>query len=108
MFMKRTNRKWTKEEKEKIILDVQRMGVIAGCRKHSIEPNVYYYWLKKYEVHGIEGLEGRQNRDLELAVKKLEKENRALKEILAEKELQSRMKDELLKKKFAQWDKKKK
>lgn len=35
-------------------------------------------------------------------VKRLEKENRILKELLAEKELESKLKDELLKKKFGQ------
>jgi putative transposase len=41
-------------------------------------------------------------------LKRLEKENRILKELLAEKDLESKMKDELLKKKFAQWEKKEK
>ena len=41
-------------------------------------------------------------------LKRLEKENKLLKELLAEKDLESKMKDELLKKKFAQWEKKEK
>jgi putative transposase len=41
-------------------------------------------------------------------VKRLEKENRILKELLAEKELESKLKDELLKKKFGQQVKKEK
>jgi putative transposase len=41
-------------------------------------------------------------------VKRLEKENRILKELLAEKELESKLKDELLKKKFGLQGKKEK
>jgi putative transposase len=39
-------------------------------------------------------------KDHELLFKKLEKENEALKLMLAEKELESRLKDDLLKKKY--------
>jgi putative transposase len=41
---------------------------------------------------------------MDLMLKRLEKENKLLKEMLAEKELESRLKDELLKKKIAQWN----
>ncbi|MDM7920324.1 MAG: hypothetical protein QUS12_14335 [Methanosarcina sp.] len=40
--------------------------------------------------------------------KRLEKENRILKELLAEKELEAKLKDELLKKKFGHQGKKEK
>lgn len=101
MFMKRNQRKWTKEEKLQIIQDVQRLGVITGCRKHEISPTNYYSWLEVYNAYGIEGLDSKRNRDTEREVKALKKENLKLKELLAEKELQSKFKDELLKKKFA-------
>jgi len=39
-------------------------------------------------------------KDHEVLIKKLEKENEALKLMLAEKELESRLKDDLLKKKY--------
>ncbi len=108
MFMKRSFRKWTAQEKEKILLDIQRLGVVVGCRKHNISKSLYYYWLDKYNAHGVAGLENQSGKDASAKLKRLEKENRMLKELLAEKELESKMKDEMLKKKFAQWEKKKK
>ncbi len=106
--MKREIRKWNPTEKEKILLDIQRLGVVAGCRKHSLSKTLYYDWLDRYNALGLDGLEDRRGKNLDLQVKRMEKEIKILKELLAEKEMESRMKDELLKKKFAQWNKGKK
>lgn len=103
MLSKRQMRRRSKEEKEQVLLEVQRLGVVAGCRKHNIDPSTYYKWLDKYNASGIEGLEDRRGRNNDLLLKRVEKENRLLKEILAEKDLELKMKDELLKKKMAQW-----
>ena len=103
MLTKRIMKHRSKEEKEKILLDIQRIGIIAGCRKHEINPTTYYSWLEKYQAHGIEGLEDRRGKTNEHLLRKAEKEIKLLKEILAEKELELKMKDELLKKKMAQW-----
>lgn len=100
--------KRSKEEKEKIILDIQRLGVVAGCQKHGINKALYYKWARRYNSLVITGLEDRRSVNLDAAYKKLEKENEMLKKILAEKELESKMKDELLKKKIAQWNRGKK
>ena len=105
MLMKRELIKRTAQEKEQIILDINKLGPVAGCRKHNVAAGQYYQWLHAYNAHGIEGLESRRGKDLQATVRKLEKENSLLKEILAEKELQMKMKDELLKKKIAQWNK---
>jgi len=105
MLMKKELHKRSSQEKEKIIHDIQRLGIVAGARKHGISKSQYYDWLQRYNAHGIEGLEDRRGKNLDAQVKKLEKENKLLKEIIAEKELESRMKDELLKKKIAQWNK---
>ena len=90
--------KRTAKEKEKILLDIQRIGVTIGCRKHNLSKSLYYEWLRRYNAHGLEGLEDRRKVDTDAQIKKLEKEIRMLKELVAEKELESRMKDELLKK----------
>lgn len=109
MFMeKKQLHKRTPQEKEKIILDIQRLGVAVGCRKHNLAKSQYYRWLDRYSAHGIEGLEDNRAVNNQALVKRLEKEIRMLKELVAEKELESRMKDELLKKKLAQWEKKRK
>lgn len=98
--------KRTPREKEKIIIDIQRLGVTVGCRKHDISKALYYQWVERYNASGLEGLEDRRRFNSDAMVKRLEKENRVLKELLAEKELEARMKDDLLKKKLAQWEKK--
>jgi putative transposase len=100
--------KRTPQEKERILLDIQNLGVIAGCRKYGLSRTLYYDWLNKYQSSGLEGLEDRRSKNMDAHVKRLEKENRILKELLAEKELESKLKDELLKKKFGQQMKKEK
>ena len=100
--------KRSKEEKEKIIQDIQRLGILAGCRKHHIDKSQYYRWVRRYNSLGLEGLEDRRSFNAEAGYKRLEKENELLKKLLAEKELESKMKDELLKKKIAQWNRGKK
>lgn len=96
-------RSWSKEHKKRIIDDIQRLGVVAGCRKHSISQSLYYNWLDKYNASGIDGLEDNRGKNHESELKRLQKENRLLKEMLAEKELEARLKDELLKKKMEAW-----
>ena len=108
MLMIKQIHKRTAQEKERIILDIQSLGVIAGCRKYGISKTLYYYWVNKYQASGIEGLEDRRGKNMDVHIKRLEKENRILKELLAEKELESKLKDELLKKKFGQMGKKEK
>jgi putative transposase len=108
MLMKKDHHKRTPQEKEKILLDIQSLGVNAGCRKYNLGKALYYDWLDRYNAHGLEGLEDRRAKNISGELKRLEKENRILKELLAEKELESKMKDELLKKKFAQWEKREK
>lgn len=108
MISKKEMKRRTKEEKEKILHDVKRIGVVAGCRKHGIDPSQYYDWLRKYNANGLQGLEDRRGRTTDHLLKKAEKENKLLKELLAEKELEIKMKDELLKKKREQWQKERK
>lgn len=108
MLTKNVMKRRSKEDKEKILHDVQRLGVVAGCRKNGIDPSTYYSWLERYQAHGIDGLEDRRGKNLDATFRKLEKENKILKEMLAEKDLEIRMRDELLKKKRAEWQRAKK
>ena len=108
MFMKKGFRKRTKEEKEKVLLDVEKLGIVAACRKHSVSHSLCYEWLNKYNASGINGLEDQRGRSTDKAeINRLQKENKLLKEMLAEKELENRFKDELLKKKMEQWKREK-
>ena len=108
MLSKREVKRRTKEEKERILHEVQRLGVVAGCRKNGIDPRTYYDWLEKYQASGISGLEDRRGRNSDASLRRLERENRLLKEMLAEKELEIKMKDELLKKRIVDWERAKK
>lgn len=108
MLMVKQIHKRTPQEKERILLDIQNLGVTAGCRKYGLSKTMYYEWLDKYNASGLEGLEDRRGKNMDAHVKRLEKENRILKELLAEKELESKLKDELLKKKFGLQGKKEK
>ena len=77
-----------------------------GCKKYDLSKSIYYRWLDRYNALGLDGRGDRRGKDLDARVKRLEKENRMLKELLAEKELESRMKDKLLKKKVCTMEQK--
>ena len=105
-MMKQRQRKWTAEEKERLILDIKRLGVVAGCRKHQLSTTLYYDWLTKYESSGLEGLRDRRSENADRKIKQMEKENQLLKEIIAEKELTIKVQEEIIKKKSPEWRKK--
>ena len=103
MSMKTTDKgikKFSKEEKLAILDEGKRNGIKVTLAKYSLFPATYYYWRKKFNVYGEEGLTHQVLKDHEVLIKKLEKENEALKLMLAEKELESRLKDDLLKKNY--------
>jgi putative transposase len=93
-------KKFTKEEKLQIIEEVKEKGLKQTLAKYDLYPGTYYYWKRKHLAHGESGLDHSliKNRDKE--IKKLEKECTALKILLGEKELESKLKDEMLKKKY--------
>lgn len=99
--MVKKKRQWSPEEKEKIIEDIQNLGVVAGCRKHDIYATTYYDWLARYETNGLKGLQDRRSVNVDRQLKQQEKEIKLLKEIIAEKELKIKMQEELLKKKMS-------
>jgi putative transposase len=110
MSMKKTEKgtkKFTKEEKLSIIQEAKSNGVKLTLSKYGIYPATYYYWKNKLEVYGDEGLEHRTQKGLHKELKRLEKENQQLKELLGEKELESALKDEMLKKKYPERRRKK-
>lgn len=103
MDMKTTEsgtRKFTKQEKLSILKEAQQEGVKATLEKYDLYPATYYYWKKKHLVYGEDGLEHARQKDQEARLRSLEKENEQLKILLAERELESKLKDQLLKKRY--------
>ena len=100
-------RNWSKEEKLALLKEVEREGLQLTLRKHGIYPSTYYSWRKKYQELGELGLDAqaRQRRDSR-DIRRLEDEVSLLKELLAEREMEIALRDELLKKKYP-WARKK-
>jgi len=94
-------RTFTKEEKLSILKEAAENGVKDTLEKHAIYPATYYSWRKKFQQMGEAGLRNGVTPAHLKRIRELEKENQKLKEIVAEKELEGRLKDELLKKKRA-------
>ncbi|GAB1415115.1 hypothetical protein MASR2M117_05420 [Paludibacter sp.] len=99
--MRTTRRKFSKDEKLSIIKEAGEQGVNAMLEKHGIYPATYYSWKNKFESMGEEGLNHGMTQPQLKRIRELEKENQMLKELVAEKELEGRLKDELLKKQYA-------
>ena len=93
-------KKFTKQEKQNILKEANSNGIASTLAKYNVYRSTFDYWKKKYLIYGEEGLEHRRNKDLEAENKMLAKQNEQLKLLLAEKELEGRLKDEQLKKKY--------
>lgn len=101
MEKKETNSKrFTTAEKTAIVKEAEEKGIAPTLDKYGVYRSTFDYWRKKYLVYGPEGLSGNRQKDLSKLNQQLEKENLKLKLIIAEKELELRLKDEQLKKKY--------
>lgn len=103
MGVKKTEKgtkKFSKTEKLAILKEAKENGVSLTLEKYAIYPGTYYYWKRKFEDAGEAGLEHGVTKKKLKDIRRLEKENQTLKTLLAEKELEARLKDELLKKKY--------
>ena len=90
-------RVFSTEQKMEVLREVEQNGMVATCRKHDIAQSLYYQWKRKFDQHGIDGLQGQYHR-VDPQVKELEKENERLKKIVAKQALELEVKSELLKK----------
>jgi putative transposase len=91
----------SKEEKLQILKEASQNGVIVTLEKYGIYPATYYTWKDKYDNMGEDGFRHGMTPDQLKEIKRLQKENQQLKELLISKELESKLKDELIKKKYA-------
>lgn len=80
-------RKFTTEDKLKIVKEASRVGVKETLAKYDIYPATYYSWRKKFEEMGEDGFRHGMTTKRLRELKALEKENLKLKELVAEKEL---------------------
>lgn len=99
MTMKKRN--FTKDEKLRIIKEASENGVNETLDKYGVYRASYYDWKKKFEQMGEEGLSHGMTPAQQKRIRELEKENNMLKQLLAEKELENKLKGELLKKQYA-------
>ncbi len=100
-------RTFSKETKQSILEEAKTNGVNVTLLKYGIYPVTYYSWKKKFAQMGEAGFRHGMTPEHLKEIKRLEKENNLLKKLLAEKELEGHLKDELLKKKRA-WEKRNK
>ena len=99
-------KKWTLEEKLEILSCSDEIGVVGACRKYGVSTGSFYSWKKKHDSHGEAGLRVTyDSRSKEL--KKSEEENRILRKLLSNKDIELEVQRELLKKKFGTSDPKK-
>ena len=91
--MRRTRRRFSAEEKIRIILEGLRGedSIAALCRREGLAPNLYYRWSKEFLEAGKKRLLGDTTREATAPeVKTLREENQRLKQVLAETVLENR------------------
>ena len=90
---RKTRRKFSSEEKIRIILEGLRgeESIAELCRREGISPNLYYRWSKGFLEAGRRRLKGDTKREATSGeVLDLRKENVELKELVAELSLRNR------------------
>jgi putative transposase len=93
-------RKFSKKEKLEILDEAKVHGVKVTLAKYDVYPATYYYWKKQYLADGADGLDHSIAKANRSRIRELENELVHYKLMLAEEQLRSRLKDELLKKKY--------
>jgi putative transposase len=91
----------TKAEKLAILKEGEKNGISATCRKYGIYEASYYQWKNNFHEKDNAGLQGSMSKEHLKEIKRLQKENRQLKDLLIKEQLESQLKGELLKKKYA-------
>ena len=97
-------KKWSKEEKITILGEVEQSSVLEISRKYEVSSATIYNWRKNYDAGGESALSDRGKLDKDKLHKALEDENRRLKKLLVDRELELEVQKELLKKKFGTED----
>ncbi len=76
-------RHWTAEEKIRIVMEAMNTNITLAelCRKHSLNPNVFYQWKQEFIEGGKMALSGSLKNG---ANKDLQAENEHLKRLIGE------------------------
>ena len=91
---RRTRRRFSAEEKIRIMLDGLRAeeSIAELCRREGLAPNLYYRWSKEFLEAGKKRLLGDTTREATAPeVKRLRDENGRLKQVRAETVLENRL-----------------
>ena len=91
---RKTRRKFSSEEKIRIVLDGLRGedSIAEVCRREGIVPNLYYRWSKDFLEAGKKRLQGDTVREANSSeVSGLKQENEQLKQLVAELSLKNRV-----------------
>jgi putative transposase len=96
-------KKWSLEQKLEILTCCEEIGVVDTCRKYCVSTGTFYSWKKKHESHGEAGLKVTYDTKSK-EHKQSEEENRILRKLLSNKEIELEVQRELLKKKFGTSD----
>lgn len=96
-------KKWSLEQKMEILSSSEEIGIVTTCRKYGVSTGTFYSWKKKHESHGEAGLKVTYDTKSK-ELKKAEEENRILRKLLSDREIELEVQRELLKKKFGTSD----
>ncbi len=92
--MSKHRKSWSQAEKQAIVNHYKEHGASATSRHYDVSTGMIYRWITQFDETKTERPSVFKDSDYS----RLLKENQALKEIVAEKELEIRVKDALLKK----------
>ncbi len=96
-------KRWSLSEKLEILTSAEEIGVVETCRKFNVSTGTFYNWKKKFDHKGEDGL--KVNYDIKSKeFKQVEEENRVLRKLLGNKDIELEVQRELLKKKFGTSD----
>jgi putative transposase len=96
-------KKWTLTQKLGILAASEDMGIVEACRKYGVSTGSFYSWKKKFEHKGEAGLKVTYDTKSK-ELKAVEEENRILRKLLSDREIELEIQRELLKKKFGTSD----
>lgn len=88
----------TLQQKVQLVEESKTLGVLETSRKHSLHYQTLKNWVDAFAVSGVAGL-SKQIIKVDPELKRLVFENEQLKLLVAEKDLELRIKNEMLKKK---------